>query len=68
MRDHFPWEKGAERPLAALCRANGQILLPLVELVEQARLALDTVAEQVSQQTIKTILHLTAEQVAGPQT
>jgi len=39
--------KGAERTLAAFCRANGQILLPLVELVEQAHLALDTVVEQV---------------------
>lgn len=58
--------KGAERALAAFCRANGQILLPLVELVEQARLALDTVIEQVSQQTIETILQLSAEQIAGP--
>lgn len=60
--------KGAERTLAAFCRANGQILLPLVELVEQARLALDTVVEQVSQQTIETILQLSAEQIAGPRT
>jgi hypothetical protein len=60
--------KGAERTLAAFCRANGQMLLPLVELVEQARLALDTVVEQVSQQTIETILELSAEQIAGPRT
>ncbi len=60
--------KGAERTLAAFCRANGQILLPLVELVEQARLALDTVVEQVSQQIIETILQLSAEQIAGPRT
>lgn len=61
-------EKGAERTLAAFCKANGQILLPLVELVEQARLALDTVVEQVSQQTIETILQLSAEQIAGART
>ena len=60
--------KGAERTLAAFCRANGQILLPLVELVEQARLALDTVLEQVSQQTIETILQMSAEQIAGTRT
>jgi hypothetical protein len=30
--------KSAERALAAFCRANGQMLLPLVELIEQARL------------------------------
>jgi hypothetical protein len=51
----------AERTLAAFCRANGQLLLPLVELVEQARLALDTVVEQVSQQIIETILQLSAD-------
>ena len=60
--------KEAERTLAAFCRANGQILLPLVELVEQARLALDTVVEHVSQHAIETILQLSAEQIAGPRT
>jgi hypothetical protein len=29
--------KEAERNLESFCRANGQILLPLVELIEQAR-------------------------------
>jgi hypothetical protein len=33
----------AEQALAAFCKANGQILLPLVELVEQARLTVSTV-------------------------
>jgi len=44
------------------------VLLPLVELVEQARLAVDTVIEQVSQQTLETILDLSAEQLAGART
>ena len=61
-------ERGAERTLAGFCRANGQILLPLVELIEQGRLALDTVIEQVSQQTLERILHLSAEQVSGART
>lgn len=60
--------KGAERALAAFCRANGQMLLPLVELIEQARLAVDTVIEQISQQTIETLLQLSAEQIAGART
>jgi len=60
--------RGAERAVAAFCRANGQVLLPLVELVTQARLAVDTVIEQMSQQTIETILRLSAEQVAGART
>jgi len=61
-------KRGAARTLAAFCRANGQVLLPLVELVEQARLAVDTVIEQVSQQTLETILDLSAEQLAGVRT
>ena len=61
-------ERGTERALAAFCRANGQVLLPLVELIEQARLAVDTVIEHVSQQTIETLLRLSAEQIAGPPT
>ena len=56
----------AEQVLAAFCKANGQILLPLVEFIEQARLTVSSVLEQVSQQTIETILELSAEQVAGP--
>jgi hypothetical protein len=45
--------KSAERPLAAFCKANGQMLLPLVELIEQARLTVSRVLDQVSQQTIE---------------
>lgn len=61
-------KRGAERALAAFCRANGQVLLPLVELVEQSRLAVDAVIEQISQQTLETILDLSAEQLAGART
>ena len=61
-------DKQAERELEKFCRANGQLLLPLVELIEQARLAVDQVIEQVGRKTIETILALSAEQVAGPRT
>ena len=60
--------KKAVRELGKFCRANGQFLLPLVELIEQARLAVDSVIEQVGRKTIETILALSAEQVAGPRT
>ena len=60
--------KSAERALAAFCKANGQMLLPLVELIEQARVTVGTVLDQVSQQTIEMILQLSAEQIAGPRT
>jgi putative transposase len=49
-------------------KANGQILLPLVELITQARLAVDEVIDRIGRQTIETILNLSAEQVAGVRT
>ena len=49
-------------------KANGQILLPLMELVTQARIAVDEVIDRIGRQTIETILALSAEQVAGPRT
>ena len=60
--------KSAERALAAFYKANGQQLLPLVELIEQARLTVSSVLDEVSQQTIEMILQLSAEQLAGPRT
>ena len=60
--------KSAERALAFFCKANGQMLLPLVELIEQARLTVSTVLDEVSQQTIEMILQLSAEQIAGART
>src|SRR6059058_3379087 len=49
-------------------KANGQILLPLVELITQARMAVDEVIDSIGRQTIETILNLSAEQIAGPRT
>ena len=50
------------------CQAKGQFLLALVELIEPARRAVDSVMEQVGRKTIETILARSAEQVAGPRT
>jgi len=49
-------------------RANGQFLLPLVDLITEARIAVDRVIDEVGRKTIETILTLSAEQVAGPRT
>lgn len=49
-------------------RANGQFLLPLVDLITDARIAVDRVIDEVGRKTIETILTLSAEQVAGPRT
>ena len=64
-------EREAETAATAVeqfAKANGQILLPLVELVTQARVAVDEVIDRIGRQTIETILTLSAEQVAGPRT
>jgi putative transposase len=47
---------------------NGQALLPMVDLIEQSRLAVDELIEVAGRATIETVLELSAEQVAGPRT
>jgi putative transposase len=58
----------AASSMEEFAKANGQILLPLVELITQARLAVDEVIDSIGRQTIETILSLSAEQIAGPRT
>lgn len=60
--------KGAARTIQAFCQSNGQMLLPLVDLLQQARLAVDEVIDQAGRGLIETILTLSAEQVAGAKT
>jgi transposase-like protein len=50
------------------CQANGQILLPLVSLIESAGQVVETVIHEIGVQTLELILRLSAEQVAGPRT
>jgi putative transposase len=58
-------EKSAAKSIEAFAKANGQILLPLVELITQARVAVDQVIHTIGRQTIETILMLSAQEVAG---
>jgi len=50
------------------CQANGQILLPLLNLMENAGQVVETVIHEIGIQTLELILRLSAEQVAGPRT
>lgn len=61
-------QKEANEAVARFAQANGQLLLPLVELVTGARIAVDEVIQILGRQTIETILRLSAEEVAGPRT
>lgn len=50
------------------CQSNGQILLPLVELIESASQVVENVIHEIQIQTLETILVLSAEQIAGART
>lgn len=50
------------------CKANGQILLPIVNIIQSASQVVDTVVHEVGVKTLELILTLSAEQVAGPRT
>jgi putative transposase len=48
------------------CQANGQLLLPLVSVIESASEVVEKVIHEIGVRTLETILVLSAEQVAGP--
>ena len=50
------------------CKANGQILLPIVNLIQSASEVVDSVLHEIGVKTLEMILALSAEQVAGPRT
>jgi len=45
---------------------NGQQLLPMVQLIEQSRLAIDELVDTIGRVTIETVLEMSAEQMVGP--
>jgi len=55
-----------EGKLAEFLSKNGQLLLPMVELIEQCRLACDELIDVAGRATIQAVLELSAQQVAGP--
>jgi transposase-like protein len=50
------------------CEANGQILLPILSLIDNASQVVETVIHEVGHQMLEQILALSAEQVAGERT
>lgn len=45
---------------------NGQLLLPMVDLIEQCRMACDELIDVAGRSAIQAVLDLSAQQVAGP--
>lgn len=50
------------------CKANGQILLPILGMIQSSSQVVDTVVHEIGVKTLEVILALSAEQVAGPRT
>ncbi len=66
-RDYQIISKKNSRELAKFLSKEGQLLLPMLELIEQAEAAVDEVIDVVGRASIEAILLLSAQQVAGPQ-
>jgi transposase-like protein len=50
------------------CQSNGQILLPIVHLIESASQVVETVLHEIQVHSLEAILVLSAEQLAGART
>ena len=59
-------EQTDKRAVAEFLKREGQFLLPMVELVERAEVAIDEVIEVMGRATIEAVLDMSAEAVAGP--
>jgi putative transposase len=59
-------ERNDSEALAEFLAQEGQLLLPMVQLIEEAGLAVDELIDVVGRATIEAVLLLSAEQVAGP--
>jgi len=66
-KDYQIISKKNSRELAKFLSKEGQLLLPMLELIEQAEAAVDEVIDVVGRASIEAILLLSAQQVAGPQ-
>ncbi len=58
--------KESTQELAQWLAQNGQMLLPMVELIEQSKMAVDELIDVLGRAQIEAVLRLSAERVAGP--
>jgi transposase-like protein len=58
--------KASSRELAQFLAKEGQLLLPMVDLIEQAECAVDELVDVMGRATIEAVLRMSAEGVAGP--
>ncbi len=65
-RPYHTIHKKDTQALAHFLTENGQVLLPMVELIEQSKLAVDELIDVLGRASIEAVLQLSAEGVAGP--
>jgi transposase-like protein len=65
-RPYHTIHKNDTQALAHFLTKNGQALLPMVELIEQSRLAVDELIDVLGRASIEAVLHLSAQALAGP--
>jgi hypothetical protein len=58
--------KVGERKLSDFLARNGQALLPMMELIEQSRKAIDELIDVMGRASIEAVLEVSAAQLAGP--
>jgi len=66
MSDYQIADRRDSRALAEFFQKEGQLLLPLVKLIETTQGAVDEVIDVVGRATIEAVLSLSAQEVAGP--
>jgi transposase-like protein len=57
--------KNGSRELAKFLAANGQVILPMVELIEGCKIAVDCLLEVLGRSTLEAVLAISAAGVAG---
>ena len=65
-KDYQIASRSDRRALAEFLSKEGQLLLPMLELIEQAELAVDELIDVAGRATIEAVLTLSAQQLAGP--
>ena len=58
--------RGDSQALEEFLVKEGQFLLPLVQLIEEAELVVDELIDVMGRATIQAVLQMSAEQIAGP--
>jgi len=66
MRNYQIISKKESKELAKFLSKEGQLLLPMLDLITQAEMAVDELIEVTGRAAIEAILTLSAQQVAGP--